>query len=153
MTPRQRLVEIYQVEVERHGLMPFWFYEKQNQRHGFVFERPDFFVMGRPVIRTATEAQIVDNTYDFDWRECDCWYVDAIAGDMAKAFTVLPWPLPWFCFGRWARDNLGLRFFRAEDVKRLSLLLSAPENPHGQQAIASDQPTVGAYRSAGASRH
>lgn len=84
--------------------------------HGFVFSRPDFFVMGRPVIRTADPALIVNPWHHFPSSECDCWHVFLFAGNMLPAWRIMPWDLPWFS---WERKN-ELRFVRVESMRRLA---------------------------------
>lgn len=87
-----------------------------HMRGGFVFSRPDFFVMGRPVISTMQHAFIVNPAYRFHSAECDCWHVYLFAGNIARAWGVLPWPLPLFS---WERKN-ELRFYPESAIHRLS---------------------------------
>ena len=84
--------------------------------NGFVFSRPDFFIMGRPVIKAADPALIVDPWHKFPSAECDCWHIYLFSGNMVRAWAIMPWPLPWFC---WERKN-ELRFYSVEAIHRLS---------------------------------
>lgn len=84
---------------------------------GFVFSTPDFFVMGRPVIRMAPRPLLLDPWRAFPREGCDCWMVWLAAGDLGKAWSILPWPLPWLGFER----GMELRFVPAGAIKRLSL--------------------------------
>lgn len=94
---------------------------------GFVFSTPDYFIMGRPVFRTGDPKLILDPWHRFPWADCDCWMVWLAAGDLGKAWTILPWPLPWLGFER----GLELRFVPAEAMKRLSL----PSPNHEKQDL------------------
>lgn len=89
--------------------------------NGFVFARPDFFVMGRPVNRHASPSLIVGQ-YRFPSATADCWHVYLMAGNVARAWGMLPWELPWVSF---ERSNV-LRFHRLEAIRRLSGALPTP---------------------------
>lgn len=113
MTPFEQAAKVYDREscvrsftedVELHFL------------HGFVHSTPDFFIMGRPVVRAAAPALILNPSHPFARAECDAWMVYLAAGDLGKAWQVLPWPLPWLVFER----NNELRFVSADAIKRLS---------------------------------
>jgi hypothetical protein len=84
--------------------------------YGFVFSRPDFFVMGRPVIKAAPYAEIVDPWQVFPSSQCDCWHVFLMAGNVARALAMIPWELPWLSF---ERRNV-LRFARLDRIRGLS---------------------------------
>lgn len=83
---------------------------------GFVFSRPDYFIMGRPVERGADQAQVTDPWYRFTWDKCDCWHVFLFSGNLVRAWGILPWPLPWISFER----KNELRFYSLEAIRRLS---------------------------------
>jgi hypothetical protein len=83
--------------------------------HGFVFSRPDFFVMGRPVVHTAPAIYIVGQ-HRFPSAVCDCWHVYLMAGNVGRAWSMLPWDLPWVSF---ERENV-LRFHPLASIRRLS---------------------------------
>lgn len=84
---------------------------------GFVYSTPDFFVMGRPVQRSAPAHLIIDPSVSFERSVCDCWHVYLAAGNLGKAWGILPWPLEWLSFER----KNELRFYKASDIRRLSL--------------------------------
>lgn len=86
-------------------------------RAGFVFSTPDYFIMGRAVWSKAPAHLILDPRNPFVREVCDCWMIYLAAGDMTKAWEIMPWPLPLFSFER--RNEL--RFYKAADMKRLSL--------------------------------
>lgn len=84
--------------------------------NGFVFSRPDFFIMGRPVIKAASYEEITDPWHKFPSAECDCWHIHLMAGNCARAWVIMPWELPWFA---WERKN-ELRFYPVSAIRRLS---------------------------------
>lgn len=67
--------------------------------NGFVFSRPDFFIMGRAVVSTASYELIVGQ-YRFPSVVCDAWHVYLAAGNLMKAWEILPWELPLLTFER-----------------------------------------------------
>jgi hypothetical protein len=84
--------------------------------NGFAISRPDYFVMGRPVIRSADPRLIVDPWHKFHSSDCDTWHVFLFAGNIARAWAFLPWPLPFMSFERRNR----LRFYSMSAIQRLS---------------------------------
>lgn len=82
---------------------------------GFVYSTPDYFIMGRPVMRSAPQAQIVDPTVAFPKEDCDTWHIYLLAGDPRPAWSIMPWPLAWFSFER----GNELRFYPVDRIKRL----------------------------------
>ena len=95
-------------------------YERIHKQHGFLFVTPDFYVMGRPVRKYAPLEQILDVNHRFEASTCDTWFIFQLAGDMTKAWRILPWELPWMC---WTRDNdpqQELMFFETRRLMRLT---------------------------------
>jgi len=84
--------------------------------NGFVFSTPEFFAMGRPVVKGADKALIVNPAELFPDAACDCWHVYLFSGAMTQAFNVIPWELPWFSFER----GNELRFYPVSSIRRLS---------------------------------
>lgn len=80
---------------------------------GFVHSTPDYFIMGRPVLKAAPIEQIVNCRHIFTGITCDCWHVYLACGDIARAWEVLPWPLPWISFER----KNELRFHELERIR------------------------------------
>lgn len=110
---------------------PFANYVMHYHRIGFVFSRPDFVVFGRPVIRSAPHDQIKDPRFIFKSEDCDCWYLHAASGNMARMWAVVPFRLPWFCWTR-INDPLGeLTFCQTETLKRL-----CPPDIHSLENVA-----------------
>lgn len=83
--------------------------------NGFVYSTPEYFAMGRPVVRTAP-TEILVGLHRFPATVCDCWHIYLVAGDMAKAWSILPWDLPWVSM---ERKNV-LKFYRLDSIRRLS---------------------------------
>lgn len=70
---------------------------ERNYQGGFVFSTPEFFIMGREL-----EGG---------------WFIDSFAGDMDKAWAILPYELPYVAFQRFDND---LRFVLIERLRRLT---------------------------------
>ena len=110
MSPYETIKAKY--EASEHDLSwEFWM--ENHLRWGYVFSAPDFFIMGRPVQSCGF------GNMDFKPREqCDCWYIFAFAGDMAKCWSILPYELPWIAFERIRGGKRELAFYRTEDLRR-----------------------------------
>lgn len=80
--------------------------------HGYVFSTPEFFLMGRPVIRGAIYSLIVNPWHVFD--DPDCWHVYLFAGDLSKVYAAIPYPLPFISFERKNK----LRVFPVEQIRK-----------------------------------
>lgn len=90
--------------------------------NGYVINRPDFFIMGRHVDSRADPEQIVNPEWLFDPMDCDCWHVYLMAGDMARAFEAMPFPLPLISFER----KNELHFQLLADIRRLTGATTTP---------------------------
>lgn len=116
MSPFERIA----AEYARHPKEePFENYVRFHLRHGFVFSRPDFFCMGRPVVRSAPASAIRDPGALFPSELCDAWYIFAAAGNTARIWQIVPWPLPFIGWARLADPLAELTFVEAERLKRL----------------------------------
>ena len=114
MTP----FEIIEAEYDRRPRAePFLYYLRLYAAKGFVFSRPDFFVMGRPVERAAGRDAIFDDHREFS--NPDCWYVFAAAGNTARMWQVVPWQLPWFAWTRLSDPLSELQIVSTDRLKRL----------------------------------
>ena len=95
--------------------------------HGFVFSTPAYFVMGRPVKSSAPEYAILNPCVNWPRAECDCWHVYLCAGDIKRAFGVMPWPLPCVSYERDGK----LRFLTMEQVIRTTEMANERTQNHG----------------------
>jgi len=96
-----------------------WFF-----RYGFVYSTPEYFVMGKNCRRLAPPNEIVDCEHVFDPQDSDCWYVFAMAGNVSKAFSSMPFPLPYIAFERIIDNKRELRLYKTEDLQRLAEILT-----------------------------
>jgi hypothetical protein len=99
----------------------FDFYVAWHHRHGFVFSTPDYFVMGRPVIRERI-VEMTDVMFELTpelRRTADTWFVHAMAGDIGKCWQILPWPLGWIAFHRLRGGKKELTLVPSETLRRL----------------------------------
>lgn len=121
MSPFDQIAAKY---AEHPQARSFAFYVDWHMRHGFVFSRPDFFIMGRPVRKSEGLAGIEAFTERGNDRSglCDTWYIHAMAGDMCRAWDVLPWPLGWLAWERVLDGKRELRFYSTEEVRRLCVI-------------------------------
>ena len=114
MSPYEQAMEVYAREP---SVRTFDLDLQLHHRHGFVFSTPEFFIMGRAVVKSAEPRRIVDPTHLWPKAECDCWHIYLMAGDHRAAWSIMPWPLPWFSFER----KNELRLYPVSRIKRLSL--------------------------------
>lgn len=112
MTPVEQAKQVYQQEPCART------FEEDihlHLMHGYVFSTPYYFVMGRAVLRGGCPNEIVNSTFLYaPWR-CDCWHVYLFAGDMNKALSMFPYPLPWVSFERQNK----LRFYPFDRLNHL----------------------------------
>lgn len=117
-SPFQAALAVYESEPCKRS---FWDDMTLHLMSGFVYSTPDFFVMGRPVLSTALPMFVVDPRVKYERHQADCWHVYLMAGDMRKAWDILPWEYPLISFERLNK----LRFYDLAEVRRLSKELSA----------------------------
>lgn len=114
MSPYQIAREVYAKEPCARS------FEQDMRLHlefGFVFSTPDFFAMGRPVVKEGAPGDIVNPGILFPRKQCNCWHVYLMAGDIGKCWSVMPWPLGWVSFER----KNELHFLPMERIRELSL--------------------------------
>lgn len=83
--------------------------------HGYVHSTPEYFVMARPVLSTASPAEIANPWHQF--KEPDAWFIWLMAGDMAACWRRFPYPLPFIGF---ARRDKAARFYPFGRVESLT---------------------------------
>lgn len=122
MTPIEQAASVYEREPCRRTL------KEDLELHllnGYVFSTPTCFVMGRPVVREADPADIVDPAITFDGRYLDCWHVYLAAGDMREAIRFMPYPLEYMSFERknvlhiWKRARISALLIRCCKVNSI----------------------------------
>lgn len=122
MTPYEQLEALYAEHPQQH---PFSSYVNWHLHHGFVLSRPDVFVMARPMPRAFLESQ--GPTFQV-WpeRHCDTWFVHAAAGNIQRAWDMIPWDLPYYAWERVLDRRNELRFYEAGRVRRLFMTPAQP---------------------------
>ena len=121
MSPIQLIRDKYRDHPQEES---FDYYLNWHLDHGFVYSTPDYFIMGRPHQRMQEEKdnqQLIDSFHVFSLDEADCWYVHAMAGNMALAWRILPQELPWMGWERIRNGARELTFVRLSDLHRLSV--------------------------------
>lgn len=113
MSPAEKMAETFAA----HGL-DFAYYVDRHFQYGFLFSTPEFFVMGRPVMRGARAELIRDPSATFDGMAVDAWWVHGAIGNLRAMWDVMPAALPYLGFERWD-DNP--RFYPIETLRRLSI--------------------------------
>lgn len=133
-SPRQAIESAYQDRPEAH---PFSYYELWHHRNGVVVDTPEFFVMGFPchVASLAAEVDTNNRMHLAVSREDgpSCWYVSAMAGDMGKAWSAMPYRLPWIAFDRDDPDGPSgkrLQIMPMASVLRLTTTSPPQEETH-----------------------
>lgn len=125
MTPLDRIREFYQLHPQEDS---FECYLNWHLKNGFVFSTPEFFVMGRAIHYTKGKDEL--NQFEIDFfkvppREFqNCWYVHAMAGDIEKVWSILPYPLGYVAFERTRDNKRELTVLQTERIRRLSHELS-----------------------------
>ena len=80
----------------------FQVYLDWHIENGFVFSTPQFFIMGRAIKVYDEDAKTkhgIDNFAVWEREEENCWFVHSMAGDLSKAWDILPYPLPFLSSG------------------------------------------------------
>ena len=116
MSPYEQMAEKYAVHPQERS---FEWYVEWHARHGFVFATPDFFIMGRRAYKWSLENGGAD-AHLYSAEVADTWYIHAMAGDMSRAWSVLPYPLPWLAWERLLDGKRDLRFYEFDKVCRHS---------------------------------
>lgn len=123
MTPFDKAASIYESEscanTFEHDLLA-------HHQHGYVFSTPESFIMGRPVMRSASPVELFDITFKFPRAVHDAWLVWAYAGDIAHALRFLPYRLPWVIFQR----KNELRTYPMERFESFLSVANGSQTPH-----------------------
>jgi hypothetical protein len=62
--------------------------------NGYVHSTPEAFVMTRPVLSTAPEAEVLDPWHTFPREQCDAWLIWLAAGRVSTLLHLFPYDLP-----------------------------------------------------------
>jgi hypothetical protein len=112
VSPYLEIQELYLKSPEER---PFGYYLSIHLERGYVYSSPDFFWMGVPVVKSELEAGRYPLTLPSG--KPDCWYISALAGDMVKAWSVEPFPLPWIGFDRGPMGRKKLKFYERQRLR------------------------------------
>lgn len=123
MSPYDQLETLYDQHPQE---LPFAWYVHWHIKFGFVLSRPDVFVMGRPIVKRVAEANGVTMDEPEPGQAADTWFVHAAAGDLQRAWELIPWNLPYVAWERVLDRQRDLRFYDAGRVRRLFLRPSTP---------------------------
>lgn len=84
-------------------------------RWGFVESKGDYHLMAIPTRRVWLDYGL--HAACPIEEQADTWFIMGMAGDMEKAWSAEPYPLPWFAFERGKR----LHIWRRERIRALTL--------------------------------
>jgi hypothetical protein len=87
-----------------------------------MFSTPDFFIMGRPQVKATLED--IGPTFANE-RFPDTWFIHCMSGDMTKAWSIIPYYLPWIAFQRVREGKLILTTVKIERIRNLTDPISA----------------------------
>lgn len=118
LSPYERISAEYEA---RPREKPFAYYVAWHFINGFVFSTPEFFIMGRPINKGYCERNGVPLCPPETGQYADTWYLHAFAGDMQKAWSILPYPLPYIAWERMREARLELTVIAFDRIKSLSL--------------------------------
>lgn len=100
----------------------FGWYISWHLEHGFVFSTPEYFIMGRPMhyFEKGKLRQDIENLTTHPLEKANLWYIHAMAGDMNKAWDILPYPLGYIAWERLREGQRDLQITSTETLRRLS---------------------------------
>ena len=131
MSPYEKIRHAY---IQHPQEETFEHYVDWHLKNAFLFSTPEFFIMGREVPKMVIELSGKVELRKFPhalWTP-DTWYIHAMAGDMSKAWSILPWPLPWIAFERIRGGARELTILPFQKIYSLS-------HPHIDETIATPQ--------------
>lgn len=109
MTPVERAAAVYDSEPCARSFREDL---EAHLHNGYVFNTPDIFVMGRPVVSSENASDIIDPWIVFPVEQCDAWLVYLAAGRMDVLLSMFPYSLPKIGFERKNK----LRFYGLPDL-------------------------------------
>ncbi len=117
VSPYERLAAEYAANPREQ---PFSFYVVWHMIHGFVFSAPDFFIMGRAINKAYAERNGLELVPHEEAPMADTWYLHAFSGDMAKAWSILPYPLPYIAWERMRAKRLDLTVVAFDRIRQMT---------------------------------
>lgn len=115
MSPYERARFLYQRFPQERSFTWYWDWHCQ---YAFAYATQEFCIMGRPIIREV--GPLVNRClFLADRSQADCWYIHAMAGNLSKAWDILPYPLGWMGFERMRGGTLELTYVLTEQLRRL----------------------------------
>lgn len=118
MSPYARAYQHY-LEHPQHNT--FSEYCGWHLQHGFLFSTPDFFIMGRAAVKKSLED--IGPTWGAEHNP-DTWYIFMMAGDPSKAWSILPYYLPWIAFERLRGGKLVLTIVSTNRLRNVSEIIT-----------------------------
>jgi hypothetical protein len=104
---------------EKYRMVGLPFEEKlgEHLKHGYVYNSPECFIMGRPVDSKADSDDILD--YSKEFSEPDCWYVCLAVGikKLNDLINLMPYDLP---LVGWQRMSGDIRYYNTKRLKKFT---------------------------------
>jgi hypothetical protein len=117
MSPYERIAAEYAAHPRQQT---FSYYYLWHCLHGFAFATPDFCIFGRAIHKGYCERNGVP-LYVATGAEADCWYIHGFSGDMSKAWSILPYRLPYIAWERMREGKLCLTVVTLERIRAMTL--------------------------------
>ena len=114
MSPYERAAELYALHPQQES---FSHYVVWHSINAFCYSTPDFFIMGRPAVKQSLLN--IGPTFAAE-RFPDTWYIHVAAGNLSKAWSILPYSLPWIAFERWRGGKLDLTVMLLDRMRNVS---------------------------------
>lgn len=117
-SPYERAYELYMAHPQQES---FSWYCGWHLTNGFLYGTPEFFIMGRPAVKQSLEN--IGPTLAHE-RFPDTWFIHCMAGDMKKAWSILPYYLPYVAFERIRGGKLDLTIILTDRIRNLTDLIA-----------------------------
>lgn len=117
VSPFEEAWMIYQKHPQQQTFSEYHVWHCQN---GFVYSTPSFFIMGRPAVKQSLEN--IGPTFANE-RFPDTWFIHTAAGDLKKAWSILPYYLPYIAFQRVRGGELSLTIVLTDRIRNLTELI------------------------------
>ena len=108
LTPRERIEVLYELYPQERTFLVDVAYHLAS---GYVIDREDAFLMGRPVVMDAPEEAILCPHVSFNRWSADAWFIWAFSGPLHLMHELAPYPLE---FVGWKRRAGRVRWYRCD---------------------------------------